>query len=148
VSDNIKRKLLAKGNRLYMVVVKDKGVRIVDADRYDVMFDRRNCTRKTLDRVIANLPSDGPLSPILRARQMADSGDGPEQYVGYLVKREFPCLDGVRSENMWCEVVRVDGERLVGRLRNQPLFATYVHPGEEVDIEVREIIAVDVGRAA
>lgn len=68
-----------------------------------------------------------------------------ERWRGYMVKKAFPQVAerGVRDEFMWVRVTGVRDERLVGRLANSPVLATYLACGDEVEFGEDEVVAAE-----
>jgi hypothetical protein len=62
-------------------------------------------------------------------------------FVGRIVKKSFKATDG-RGESMWVSVHDVRRGRLVGKLDNDPIWATHLKDGDTVTVRPTEIIAV------
>lgn len=78
------------------------------------------------------------------ARQIHDSPDGPQKWVGRAVKKGFATTGefSLEREYMWVEVVAVEGGRLKGKLCNQPFYAIHLQRGDTVLLDEDEIVSV------
>ena len=63
----------------------------------------------------------------------------PDFFVGKFVKKTFREED--RTEHMWIEVKEVKNNTLVGRLSNDPYFIDGLKCGDEVVVNLEEILA-------
>lgn len=80
------------------------------------------------------------------ARAVRRQPGGAARWRGYMVKRAFPQIAdrSVNQEFMWVEVTgtTTDG-RLVGRLANRPVLATYLRRGDVVEFTEDEVVAAE-----
>lgn len=84
-------------------------------------------------------------------------GQEPENFLGKYVKLGFPAINPITrkssTEHMWVEVICVDkkdrrlknGEQMVGKVSNNPVFDCEYSCGDEVAFSVDEIEAVYSG---
>jgi len=67
----------------------------------------------------------------------------PKDFVGRHVKLAFPADDPenphIEREHMWVKVMEVDGQRLIGKLDNDPLFVSWLEDGSEVSFGRQEV---------
>jgi len=67
----------------------------------------------------------------------------PAWFIGKCVKKGFSGVDprtGKESlEHMWVQIFKADGQVLVGRLANAPLFQMPLKPGDWLRVEIPEI---------
>jgi hypothetical protein len=70
---------------------------------------------------------------------------GLEKWIGYVVKKRFEQIIDPRfkAECMWVHIEGHSNGRLLGRLWNKPVYATYVKHGDAVIMEESEIIAAE-----
>lgn len=70
----------------------------------------------------------------------AQSGD-MTKWIGVLVEKGFPQINDLElgREYLWIEITGVNGNRLVGRLLDQPRLATHLELGDEIEVEEDEI---------
>lgn len=64
-----------------------------------------------------------------------------KKWIGAMIKKGFPQITDpdLGQEYMWVEITGTSGQRLIGRLRNQPWLATQLSLNDEVEVEVGEI---------
>ena len=80
-----------------------------------------------------------------RARYISSLSGGPEKWIGQVVKKGFTQAsdETLDREWMWVQVTGTEGSRLVGRLLNHPMYASYLKWGDLVTFTEDEIYSAD-----